>query len=122
MLCGAEGRRGALSGATRRSPFQLCRAGLETARPGSHAGASAADPGRPGLTTSTETDVRGGTGTTVSTGRRMRIFTGTTCGGSRLRFNGSKIEPASVQVEKLRRVPPADGEDALCLWLPRCCW
>jgi hypothetical protein len=42
---------------------------------------------------------------------------------SRLRSNGSKAEPVSVRVEKLRAwFAPADGEDALWLWLPRCSW
>ena len=59
-------------------------------------------------------------GTTASTGTATRKDA---CGGSRLRSNGSKAEPVSVRVEKLRGwFAPADGEDALWLWLPRCSW
>ena len=59
-------------------------------------------------------------GTTASTGTATRKDA---CGGSRLRSNGSKAEPVSVRVEKLRGwFAPADGEDALWPWLPRCSW
>ena len=59
-------------------------------------------------------------GTTASTGTAARKDA---CGGLRLRSNGSKAEPVTVRVEKLRGwFAPADGEDALWLWLPRYSW
>ena len=69
---------------------------------------------------STGTDGTRRSGTTASTGTTTRKDA---CRGSRLRSNGSKAEPVSVRVEKLRAwFAPADGEDALWLWLPRCSW
>ena len=69
---------------------------------------------------STGTDGTRRTGTTASTGTAARKDA---CGGSRLRSNRSKADPASARVEKLRAwFAPTDGEDALWLWLPRCSW